>query len=527
MKMRMWPVELSEAIVSIGGKDRAVGGERHLNAVTRHEKMAPFAKKRMLLLLAMVVGAQQQQQQQQCPAGLCGEKKRRCVAWRQTAQCTPRGRREPHMDRDCDAVIPDGTSGYCECDDGSKARASPCRHGPFTCARACASYDRELCMGGFEASRSCEADGPRDEKQDRSCRDVIPDGLAGQCLCGQGRRVKRSGCEAEKHAQEPLTCDEACGAPETLYEIMGISSDADEQTLKQAWRGLSRSLHPDKVRQFATNDVDEEELSERFAEVRLAYDVLGDPARREAYDSGGAAFLAKFDEKRGDVPRAPDVTADTHVTLETLYHGANLSVSIDRRVVCRHCADGDRDRFPVRCSKCPDRCPDEYVTVKARLGPFVVDQQQRQRSRERCRTDRLRLDFTVEPGAPDGDVITFSGDAPQLPNALLGDVHLRIHQTDHPSFVRHGDDLHTTVHISLRDALVGFHKQIRHVGGHHVDIVSDAIITPGLQVRIPREGMPRSHDSNLRGDLLVEYDVLFPSSLDPNTKNFVATHFPN
>lgn len=406
---------------------------------------------------------------EQCTAGVCSASiatKRGCVAWRQTAGCTPAGRREARSDRDCDAVISDGSSGYCECSDGSRARKSSCSHSPFTCARACASYERELCTSGFVASATCDAWGPRDPSRDQSCRETVRAGVAGYCACGLGRRVARGGCDTNAHMREPLVCSEACSQPETFYEVMGVAHDASDQEIKKAWRELSRALHPDKARQvFGPDAVDE--ANARFAEVRHAFDVLSDLNRRAAYDAGGAALLAKLDKEK-NVPRAPNVEAQTRVSLETLFHGANLSVAIDKRVVCHGCDAHNRMSLPTRCAACVGRCPDEIVVVKARLGPFMVDQKQKQASNHRCRVDRVTLEFTVQPGSRNGDVVNFPNQAPQLPNQLFGDVKLTLVQDPHGSYVRENDDLRTTVAISLRDALVGFSKHIVHLGGHQV-----------------------------------------------------------
>lgn len=461
-----------------------------------------------------------------CDGGTCASR-RKCVAWRQTAGCAPGGRRESRYDIECDAVVGDGRSGYCECADGSRARASSCSHEPFTCRRACESFDRETCSGGWRASATCEADGPRDPARDQTCRETVTLGVAGYCECGLGRRVFRSGCDAQVHVREPLVCDEACALPESLYEVMDLPETASEQEIKKSFRELSRLLHPDKIAQrFGGGDEDAaDEANERFKEVRYAYDVLSQPSRRAAYDAGGHSLLAKYDKNPRSVARSPDVNAETRVTLETLYHGANLTVAIDKRVHCKGCS-GSSSR---RCSICTTRCPSEVVIVKARMGPFMVDQQQRQPSKEKCRTDRVTLPFTVRPGSLDGEVINFAGEAPQDPNALNGDVHLKLLQQRHARFDRNGDDLRTTVTITLRDALIGFRTQIVHLGGHLVDLVVEPgdVVAPGTIVRIAGEGMPRTRNSMLKGDLFVEYNVQFPESLDAATRAMVDERFPD
>src|ERR1700742_1438449 len=67
-----------------------------------------------------------------------------------------------------------------------------------------------------------------------------------------------------------------------LYGVLGVSRDADADTIKKAYRRLARQLHPD------VNP--DPETQERFKEVTRAYEVLSDPQKRAAYDRGGDPF---------------------------------------------------------------------------------------------------------------------------------------------------------------------------------------------------------------------------------------------
>jgi Ca-activated chloride channel family protein len=60
------------------------------------------------------------------------------------------------------------------------------------------------------------------------------------------------------------------------YAILGIPSDADERSIKTAYRQLARRYHPD-----TSTDQD---AVERFRRVQEAYELLIDSQQREAYD---------------------------------------------------------------------------------------------------------------------------------------------------------------------------------------------------------------------------------------------------
>src|ERR687883_458642 len=62
-----------------------------------------------------------------------------------------------------------------------------------------------------------------------------------------------------------------------LYKILGVSEDADEDTIKKAYRKLAKENHPD-----ATGG--DKRKTERFKDINEAYAVLGDKAKRAEYD---------------------------------------------------------------------------------------------------------------------------------------------------------------------------------------------------------------------------------------------------
>ncbi|RSH90380.1 hypothetical protein EHS25_000985 [Saitozyma podzolica] len=68
------------------------------------------------------------------------------------------------------------------------------------------------------------------------------------------------------------------GAVEDWYALLGVNREADDETLRKAFRGLSRTYHPDRAGSAHERT---------FILIRLAYETLSDPVKRYAYDRFG------------------------------------------------------------------------------------------------------------------------------------------------------------------------------------------------------------------------------------------------
>src|SRR5215472_15449293 len=68
------------------------------------------------------------------------------------------------------------------------------------------------------------------------------------------------------------------------YEVLEVSRDADDDTLKKAYRKLAMQYHPDR-------NVGDHEAEIKFKEAAEAYEILRDPHKRQTYDRYGHAGL--------------------------------------------------------------------------------------------------------------------------------------------------------------------------------------------------------------------------------------------
>jgi curved DNA-binding protein CbpA len=60
-----------------------------------------------------------------------------------------------------------------------------------------------------------------------------------------------------------------------FYAVLGISRDADDETIRSAYRILARRYHPDRGAGSS---------SEKFRQVNQAYETLINPGTRQSYD---------------------------------------------------------------------------------------------------------------------------------------------------------------------------------------------------------------------------------------------------
>src|SRR4051794_27828103 len=141
-----------------------------------------------------------------------------------------------------------------------------------------------------------------------------------------------------------------------LYALLGVSPDADADTIKKAYRKLARQLHPD------VNP--DPEAQAKFQEVGRAYEILGDPQKRAAYDRGGDAFSgmggfgqgagfsftdimdAFFGGQAGGGPgrgprprtrRGQDALIRLEIELAEAAFGVTRELKVDTAVVCSTC----------------------------------------------------------------------------------------------------------------------------------------------------------------------------------------------
>jgi len=323
------------------------------------------------------------------------------------------------------------------------------------------------------------------------------------------------------------------------YEILGIKRDADDKEIKRAFRKLSLKYHPDK-------NPGDEVAHQKFVDVNEANEVLSNEETRHIYDIEGMEGLERDRQRQasggtgsifdlftgggqhGGRRKGPDFRMDFDVTLEQLYSGTTSVFNVKRNVLCKHCrGTGAKEGATKQCPKCGGA----GVTMSVQeIGPgFKVQMQTTcdacggkgkipKAQCPVCKGKKLlmeekALNAVIERGMPNGFELVFERASEQSPDTIPGDVILVLKTKPHDRFERVGNDLYHNMTISLKEALLGYTKQVVQLDGRVIPIRSDAITSPEQVRVITGEGMPLHNYPSDKGDLYIKFTVAFPAKL--------------
>lgn len=99
-----------------------------------------------------------------------------------------------------------------------------------------------------------------------------------------------------------------------FYDLLGVAHDADEATIKKAYRRQALKYHPDR-------NPDNPEAEEKFKEIAAAYEVLTDSEKRSLYDRFGESGLQDGGGNGGGFQRGGFAHGDPFNIFETVFGG--------------------------------------------------------------------------------------------------------------------------------------------------------------------------------------------------------------
>lgn len=364
-----------------------------------------------------------------------------------------------------------------------------------------------------------------------------------------------------------------------LYALLEISKSANDDEIKRAYKKAALKHHPDR------NPDNKEAATAKFQEISNAFKTLGDPEKRSRYDQfgvidgedsgGGGGMPGGFNPfdlfqnmfggggMSGGMPgmggmrmqqssqnnniRGPDKKITVNLTLADVYKGKSINIDFNKVICCDKCeGSGALNKDCIKT--CKDCNGQGRIVRMMQMGPMIQQTVQPcgkcvgkgksvEQGKEciKCKgskstTIQRHLDCYVKEGSAAGNTVTFKGESdwvPECSNNNIGDLIVFINSKNEEGvFRREGDNLIMKKSITLLEALTKTVFYFKHLDDRVIKITHNEIIKPNQKMLIENEGMPNVNDMSERGDLIIYFDIIFPTSIEPDRSKYLVKILP-
>lgn len=350
------------------------------------------------------------------------------------------------------------------------------------------------------------------------------------------------------------------------YEALGVDRRAGQDEIKKAYRKLAMQHHPDR-------NAGDKGAEAKFKEAAEAYDILGDPQKRQQYDQfghaafqgagaggpGGGGFRNVEDifEAFGDIfggggggggifgdlfgggrrrrPAGPrpgrDLKIVLELSLEEIDKGVERVVELKRRENCESCSGKGCEPGTglTACSTCGGRgqvTRSQGFFSMASPCPTCGGQGQVPESPcgackgagKEAKTSEIKIQ--IPAGIEEGMRLRVpgQGDAGEA-GAPRGDLYCVIREADHKIFQRSGADVITEIPMAFGQMALGAKVEVPTLRGR-ADMKIPAGTQSGKVFRLRGEGLPHMEGRG-RGDQLVRVFIEVPTKLTDRQKELL------
>lgn len=309
------------------------------------------------------------------------------------------------------------------------------------------------------------------------------------------------------------------------YEVLGLNKNADQNSIKRAYRKLAKKYHPDTN---AGNSAAEE----KFKEVTEAYNVLSDEEKRKLYDQFGHAA---FDGSMGNGGDAGGYSG----------YGNFGTGGFGSRGTWRTKGPGDGyQEFHFEGNS--DSMDDLFSQI---FGDTFHRQETRGFGRERYRrmgadihaevtvgfddaafggkkvvrlqdeNGRMQsLEVQIPAGIEDGKTIRLRGKGQQgQGGGSAGDLLLKVHVCDKPGFIRKGRDVYTTASVPYTTAVFGGEVPIQTIYGKVLCKIQPGTQS-GTKIRLKGKGIVVMNQPSVHGDQYASVEIEVPKNLSSEAR---------
>ena len=351
------------------------------------------------------------------------------------------------------------------------------------------------------------------------------------------------------------------------YEVLGVDKNADDATIKKAYRQLAKKYHPDM-------NPGDKEAEVKFKEASEAYAVLSDPDKRRQYDQfghaafeggsgGGAGGFGGFDFNGADMGdifgdifgdlfgggrgrranngpmQGANLRTQVCVTFEEAVFGCDKEIELTLKDECSSChgTGAKPGTSPVTCPKCGGKGQVVY-TQQSMFGmvqnvrPCPDCNGTGKIIKEKCPdcygtgyiASKKKISVTVPAGIDNGQSIRIRGKGePGVNGGPRGDLLVEVIVARHPIFQRQDMNIYSTAPISFATAALGGTVRIKTVDGE-VEYDVKAGTQTDTRVRLKGKGVPSLRNKNTRGDHYVTLVVQVPTDLSKDAKEALRAY---
>ncbi|TMS08124.1 DnaJ-like protein subfamily B member 5 [Larimichthys crocea] len=317
-----------------------------------------------------------------------------------------------------------------------------------------------------------------------------------------------SSAESTKSEQD-MPCLAIKPTGKDFYKVLGVTPESNEDEIKKAYRKMALKFHPDK-----NSDADAED---KFKEIAEAYEILTDPKKRGIYDQFGEEGLKNGMSMAGQGSAFRNhFHGDPHSTFSSFFHGSDhFDIFFGSDV------DGEEDLF------------NPFRRFPSTVGGFPGHEGGLRRGQRRLQGDEVVHDLLVTldevmHGCTKHVKITRSRLNPDSRTVRSEDKVLNVvditfilRDKEHNQYKRDGSNIVYTAKITLKEALCGCTVNVPTLDNRMMPLPCSDVIKPGAVRRLRGEGLPLPKSPSQRGDLVVEFQVLFPDRIPPQSREII------
>lgn len=293
---------------------------------------------------------------------------------------------------------------------------------------------------------------------------------------------------------------------EDLYKILGVNKDADDATIKKAYRRIARENHPDL-------NPDDKVREDKFKAASAAFEVLSDPERRKLYDEFGMMGLREgFNPDQAREYQRWQASSGGRTYVRNGTGGANFEDLFGNIFGGRSPFDtSDYSNFggfytgPMKGQDIEAKLDLDFMTA-IRGGELELSLGGR------------KIKVRIPAGANDGERLRLKGQgqpAPaQAPKGSAGDLILTLRVAPHPHLRRDGLNLMLDFPITMAEAITGAKLDVPTPHGDFKVSIPQGV-NSGAKLRLREKGV---HRGKKKGDFYVVIQIQAPDEITDELK---------